>query len=118
MRIEMKREAEVAQRKGLTGRTIVAIIWFTIIGIFGFVLANWLFANEILSANFFHSQLFIPDTVDEIFIRIGVTLFIVFVFEFMAIMVFALTSPKARQKTGRARVEAQVPDPFDNYQIR
>jgi flagellar basal body-associated protein FliL len=115
MRLEMKRNAEVAQRKGLTVRTIVAVCWFALAAVIGYFLVNWMFENGIVTANFFYSQLFIPGTVDEIFIRTGLILFVVFILEFMAIMVFALTSSQARQKTGRARAEAQVHDPFDNY---
>lgn len=115
MRIEMKRQAEVAQRKGLTVRTIVAVGWLILGAALGFVLVNWLFSQEILTPGFFYKQLFIPGTVDEIYIRIGLSLVVVIFIEFLAIMVFALASPKARQKTGRARVEAQVHDPFENY---
>lgn len=115
MRIEMKRDAETAQRKGLTVRTILAICWLAFGGVLGFYLVNWLFENEVVTAGFFYKQLFIPGTVDEVYIRIGLSLVVVFALEFIAIMVFALASPKARQKTGRARAEAQVHDPFENY---
>ena len=115
MRIEKKREAETAQRKGLTARTIVAVCWLVLGAVFGFLLINWLFASEILTPGFFYKQLYVPGTVDEIYIRIGLSL-VVFVFiEFLAIMVFALTNPKAREKSGHASIEAQVHDPFDNY---
>lgn len=115
MRIEMKRQAETSQRKGLTVRTIVAVCWLVLGAALGFFLVNWLFAQEILTPGFFYKQLFIPVTVDEIYIRIGLSFVVVVFIEFLVIMVLALASPKARQRTGRARVEAQVHDPFENY---
>lgn len=115
MRIEMKRDAETAKRKGLANRTVFAVIALIVGFVLSYVVATYLFNNEILTYNFFYNQLFIPKTVSEDIIRFAVAFVMVFVLQFFAIIAYAIASPEARVRPGTPTAIAQDPDYYEVY---
>ena len=113
MRIDMKHDTELARRKGLTGRTIVATTWLIMGFVIAYFLTDWLFKSELISPNFFYSQLFIPETIDEGIIRVGLMAIIVVVMQFFMLIGFAVASPTARARPGTPTPFAKDPDPYE-----
>ena len=113
MRIDIKHDAELAKRKGLPGRTIVATVWLIMGFVIAYFLTNWLFESELISPNFFYNQLFIPRTVDEGIIRVGLMATIVVAMQFFMLIGFAVASPTARARPGTPTPFAKDPDPYD-----
>ncbi len=113
MRIDMKHDTELARRKGLTGRTIVATTWLIMGFAIAYFLTDWLFKSELISPNFFYDQLFIPRTIDEGIIRAGLMAIIVVAMQFFMLIGFAVASPTARARPGTPTPFAKDPDPYE-----
>ena len=113
MRLEAKREAEVAKRKGLAFRTIVAIIWLGICFILAYLFVGWLKENEYLQVGFFYNSLFIPRTISEDLVWLGFTFVLVIIMQFFLLLGYAFFSPEGRLRTGTPSVKARNPDPLD-----
>jgi hypothetical protein len=115
MRIDMKRDAETAKRKGLAGRTIFAVVALVVGFGLSYLITTYLFNNEILTDSFFYNQLFIPRTVSEGILRLGLAFVMVFVIQFFAIIAYAVASPEARVRPGTPTAIAQDPDYYEVY---
>jgi hypothetical protein len=112
MRLDLKRESEIQQRKGLAKRTVVASAWLVASLVVGFFLTGWLLNSGAIDTAFFYDELSIPETVSLQIIRLILILLVVIVMQFFLIIGFALVSPEARKKTGLPTAEAQSVDPF------
>ena len=115
MRIDMKKDAELAKRKGFAGRTVFAVTALIVGFALSYALTHYLFSNEIVSANFFYNQLFVPRTVSEEIIKFALAFVMVFVLQFFSIIAYALASPQARVRTGTPTAIAQDPDYYEAY---
>lgn len=113
MRLDAKRDRELARRKGLAKRTIVAAVWLAICFGLAFLIMNYLFDNDLLSYNFFYSRLFIPREVSETAILIGSMIVIVIVINFFVLLGFGLASPAGRRRPGTPSMYSSEPDPDD-----
>jgi hypothetical protein len=119
MRLERKKEAELAKRKGLAVRTILAVIWFGLCFVAAYFIVNWLFESETVTLSFFYYQLRIPTSVSEGFIRAGLMVFIVVLIQFFVLLGYAFASPIGRVRPGDATLRSQEPDPnADRYDYR
>jgi len=114
MRIEMKRDRELAKRKGNARRTLVAILWIALCFGAAYLITEWLFDQEIVNMNFFYSKFMIPRSVDEFFVRLGFMAVIVIVMQFFILIGFAFSSPIGRMRPGRASAYSREPDPNDH----
>ncbi len=115
MRIDMKRDAETAKRKGFAGRTIFAVVALIVGFALSYVVTTYLFNNEILTDSFFYNQLFVPRTVSEDVLRLAVAFVMVFVLQFFAIIAYAIASPEAKIRPGTPTAIAQDPDYYEAY---
>ena len=104
MRIDMKRDAEVAKRKGLAGRTIVAVVSLIVGFVIAYAVSLWLFSSELVTSNFFYKELSIPVTVSEGILQL-----------FISIIIIALASPSARERPGTPTAIAKDPDYYESY---
>lgn len=111
MRIERKRDAELAKRKGMTIKTIIALIWFGICFVAAYFLVNWLFDTDLITHNMFYNRLFIPRSVSKEAIDIGFMVLIVIVIQFFVVLGYAFASPTGRLRPGRATLHSRDPDP-------
>ncbi len=114
MRIEKKKEEELAQRKGLTKRTIVQIIWLGISFVLGYFLAKYLFDSGVLTPSFFYVQLFVPRSVPEWGLVAMSTVGIVILLQIMFVIGFIIASPEGRRRTGNPSLHSRRKDPFDD----
>lgn len=119
MRLERKRQAELAQRKGLAVRTIIAVIWFGLCFVAAYFIVNWLFESETVTLGFFYGRLHIPTSVSEGFIRAGLMVVIVLLIQFFVLLGYAFASPVGRIRPGDATLRSSEPDPnADQYDYR
>ena len=114
MRIEKKKEQELARRKGLTRRTVIQVIWLLISGVIGYFIVQALFGGGYLSMDFFRNDLAIPQAVPDIAIQGALVLLIVFVMQFFLILGYVVASPQGRARSGQPTAYSSNPDPLEN----
>ena len=121
MRIEMKREAELAKRKGLANRTMFALIGMGVTLALAYLVTTILFSLEVITPRFFYSELSVPPEVSEGVLQLAVVFLLFCVFQLIMMMGFAVISPEARARTGKPTIDVKEPDYFDqhyNYQAQ
>lgn len=114
MRIEKKKEQELAQRKGLTRRTVIQVIWLLLSGVIAYFIVQALFDGGYISMEFFRNELAIPQEVPDIAIEGGLVLLIVFVMQFFLIFGYVVASPQGRERSGKPSAYSSNPDPLEN----
>jgi ABC-type sugar transport system permease subunit len=114
MRIEHKRELELARRKGLTRRTILAVLWLAICFAAAYFVTEWLFENDIITYNGLYARLFIPRWVDQIFLQIGLMIVLVIIVQFFVLIGYGLLSFAGRRRPGEASLYSDDPDPGED----
>lgn len=116
MRLEKKKQSELAERKGLTSRTVIQVIWLGISAAIVYFLFDWLFETERLTYDFFYNDLTIPRSVPEVAIMGGLILIGVLIMQFFLILGYAFASPVGRQRPGDPTPYASTYDPLqDEY---
>lgn len=116
MRLEKKKQSELAERKGLTTRTIVQVIWLGISGVIAYFVLDWLFETEQLTYDYFYNNLLIPRDVPEVAILGALILFAVLVMQFFLILGYGFASPVGRERPGNPSPYSQTYDPMqDDY---
>lgn len=116
MRLERKRDAELARRKGLAIKTVIAVIWFGLCFVAAYFLVNWLVDSGILTINALYNRLHIPRSVGEEFIRAGLIVLIVFLIQFFILLGYAFASPLGRLRPGDPSLRSREVDPnADHY---
>jgi hypothetical protein len=121
MRIEMKKEAELANRKGLANRTMFALIGMGATLVLAYLVTKTLFSLEVITPGFFYSELSVPPEVSEGMLQLAVVFLFFCGFQIIMMMGFAVISPEARTRTGKPTVDIKDPDYFDqhyNYQAQ
>ncbi|UCG24764.1 MAG: hypothetical protein JSW55_01845 [Chloroflexota bacterium] len=119
MRLDAKRDRELARRRGLAKRTILAVIWLAICFALAFLIMSYLFDNDLLSYNFFYSRLFIPSEVSETALLIASMVVIVIIINFFVLLGYGLASPAGRRRPGTPSMHSGEPDPDDqNFDYR
>jgi hypothetical protein len=119
MRLQRKRDAELAKRRGLAIRTIIAVIWFILCFVAAYYIVNWLFDSGTVTLGFFYNRFFIPTSVSEGAVRAGLMVVIVILIQFFVLLGFAFASPLGRIRPGDATLRSPEPDPnADQYDYR
>jgi hypothetical protein len=113
MRLDKKREEEIAQRKGMTGRTIIASIWLLISIVLSYFLLSYLIAQDYLSLNIFY-QWGVPRAVPSWVFLILLILIVVGIMQFFLFIGFMLASPEGRRRSGTPSLYSRTKDPFDD----
>lgn len=125
MRLERKQDEEIAKRKGMSGRTLVAIIWLILSFGGAYLLARFIFESGILSPNLFRDA--ISDFGNmalkqawrrsdiPVWVGWGVMIFILYMLmQVVFFMGFAIASPEGRRKGGEPSMYSRNKDPFDD----
>ena len=116
MRLDKKRDSELAQRKGLTTRTLVQGSWLAICALIAYFALTWLFSSGQLSYNFFYTNLLIPRSIPQPAILGGLILLFVLVMQFFLVLGYAFASPQGRERTGNPSPYSSNYDPMqDDY---
>lgn len=114
MRLEKKNEERLAQRKGLTGKTIIQVIWLLTTGVLAYFFVNYLFSQGIVTTGMFYNQLLIPRSVPEIGLKLIMVLGLVIVMQIFFSLGYIIASPEGRRRTGDASMYSRNKDPFDD----
>ena len=114
MRLDAKREKELARRKGLALRTILAIIWLALCIALAFWFVSYLFDNELLNMSFFRNRLLIPFSISDTFIVIGLVVVLVVAINFVVLVIYGLFSPTGRRRPGTPSMYSADPEPDDH----
>jgi hypothetical protein len=115
MRIEKKNEEMLSRRKGLTGRTIIQVIWLLISFVVAYFLINYLFNEEIITYQRVYRELGLPNSVPEGAVLFGMMFLVVFVMQFFLILGFMFGNPEGRRKLGTPSMKSRNKDPFDDH---
>lgn len=113
MRLDLQRQAAAAKRRGQTGRTILAVIWFILSFVIAYYLTGWLNENDIVTTGFLYNQFGISRTVDPLIVRGAFMVVIVIVMQFFTLLGYAFTSRAGRTRPGDASLYSRNPDPVD-----
>ncbi len=113
MRLDKKREEEVAQRQGMTGRTIVGFIWLLISLAASYFLVNYLIAQDYLNLSMFY-DMGVPRQVPEEVFLVAIILVLVGIMQFFLAFGYMIASPEGRRRTGDPTLYSRSKDPYDN----
>ena len=112
MRIEKQKDAELAERKGLTGKTIIQFFSWLISAVIAYFIATYLFDSNILNYSRLRATFsFIPFYIKDWIFLAGTMFIIVVIIQFFVSIGFALGSPEGRRKTGKPSMHSRVKDP-------
>lgn len=114
MRLEKKRDEELARRKGMTGKTVIQVIWLLISFVVAYFLSTYLFEQEVLTYNMFYTQLAIPRNVPREVVLGGLMLLMVIVMQILLILGFVIASPEGWRRTGEGSLHSRTKEPFDD----
>lgn len=112
MRLEKKKDEEIAARKGMTGKTIVAFIWLAISAVAAYFLVQYIFDTDALRYSTFYNM-GLPKQVPNWAIMAAMVLLVVAVMQSVLIFGFMLASPEGRRRTGDASLYSHSNDPYD-----
>lgn len=116
MRLEKKRDSELAQRKGMAIKTIVQVLWFGISAVAAYFVLNWLFTTGELSYDFFYNELAVPRSVPELGILAALIFIAVMIMQFFLVLGYVIASPQGRERTGNPSPYSTTYDPMqDDY---
>lgn len=114
MRLDAKRDRELAKRRGFALRTVLAVIWLGICFVGAYYLVEYLFASELLTFGFFRGQLRIPFEISDTAIVIGLMVVIVVAINFIVLVIYGLFSPAGRRRPGTPSMYSADPDLDDH----
>ena len=117
MRLEKKKDEEIAARKGMTGRTIIAFIWLAISGTLAYFLIEYLISENIFSLNTFY-QMGVPRAVPDWVLMGVMILIIVMLMQTFLLFGFMVASPEGRRRTGDPSLYSHSKDPLDDHSGR
>lgn len=118
MKLEKKKDAEIARRQGMTKQTIIQIVWFTISAIISYFLLTFLLNSDEISFSYgmIYGALGISrNTIPEGAILAILILIMVFFFQIFLWLGFMFASEEGRRQTGRASLHSQNYDPNDYH---
>ena len=114
MRLEKKKQEELKRREGLTGRTIAMIIWLIISFGLAYFLVEFMFNEQYLTESLYYEQLFIPESVPTLGLKILTMFLIVVAMQIIFYLGFFFASPEGRRRTGDPTLYSRNKDPFDD----
>lgn len=114
MKLEKKRDEEIAARKGMTGKTIVGFIWLAISAVLAYFLVTYLIDEKYISVRMFY-EAGIPRYVPSWVFIGAIMIFIVLLMQFFLVMGFMIASPEGRRRTGEPSLHSHTKEPFDDF---
>ena len=116
MRLEKKQDEEIARRRGMTGTTVIQVVWFIISGVISYFLITFMLNSE--EINFSYAMIYnttgLPRSVPEEAVLAILIFIFIFIFQILLWLGFAIASPEGRRKTGEPTLYSRNKDPFDS----
>ncbi len=114
MRLEKKKREQLSKRKGLSGRTLIFLIWLVISFAIAYFLVEYLFDTGYLSEGFYYTDLALPRDWPIEALKFATMFFIVVLMQIVLTLGFMLGSPEGRRRTGDPTLKSRNKDPFDD----
>ncbi len=114
MRLEKKRQEQLNKRKGLTGRTLIMVVWLGISFAVAYFLTEYMFSAGYLTEKIYYVDLKIPRDVPLAGAKFGTMFLMVIVMQIVFSFGFMLASPEGRRRTGDPTMHSRNKDPFDD----
>lgn len=114
MRIDMKRQAEMDKRQGMTKRTVLTVVALLIGFVLAYLLTASLFSRGIINEELVYDQLSLPGELSMGVVRLIVAGLTTFFMWLIILLGFAIASPSARQRSGRPSATSPDPDLYDS----
>ena len=114
MRLEKREKEQLEERKGLTVKTVIQLIWLAISFGIAYLLVNSLVEAGVFSYAELYAQLSIPDSIPQWAIQGALMLVMVILMQFILLLAFAFASPEGRRRTGDPSLYSRRKDPFDD----
>lgn len=114
MRLDKKREEELARRKGSARKTMIQSVWLLITIVAAYFITTYLFAQGILTYDMLYIGLGLPRSIPEWALLAGTVLLIVIVMQVFLMFGFIFANPEGRRKLGDPTLTSRYKDPFDD----
>jgi hypothetical protein len=114
MKIEKRREQELAKRQGNARRTVIQGIWLLIALAFSYFMLTYLNNEKIFTTGMIRNAFNIPRTIPEWAVLGGMMIVLTLIIQFFLSAGYLLASPQGRRKPGRGDMYSSNPDPFDD----
>lgn len=115
MRIEKRREQELAKRQGNWKRTIVQGTWLIISFIIAYYLVTYMDEQRIITTGMVRNAFQLSSSVPQWAVLGGMMLVIVVIFQFVMAMGYFIASPQGRRKAGKGDMYSENRDPFERH---
>ncbi len=115
MKIQQKKERELAQREGSAKTTLIQGTWLLISFIIAYFLFSYLDSSGTLTVRAIRSALFIPGSIPDWGILAGAMLIFVIISQIALALGFFLASPSGRRKAGHGDLYSRHNDMNDNF---
>jgi vacuolar-type H+-ATPase subunit I/STV1 len=112
MRLEQKKDEELARRKGSTGRTIIQFIWLIISFAIAYFAVDYAIDAGYISYNMFYN-VGIPREVPPIVIMLVLMLAIVVAMQLIMFIGYMIANPEGRRRTGNPSMKSGDQNPYD-----
>ena len=112
MRLEKKKDEEIAARQGMTGKTIIAFIWLAITAVAAYFLVTYMIDTNVLKYSTFYSM-GLPRQVPEWVIMAALVLAVVAFMQTFLMFGFIFASPEGRRRTGDASLYSHSKNPYE-----
>jgi putative flippase GtrA len=99
MRLEKKKDDEIAARQGMTGRTIITVIWLGISALAAYFLVQYIFDTNVLRYSTFYNM-GLPSSVPKWVIMTFLVIIVVAIMQTFLMFGFMIASPEGRRRTG------------------
>ena len=114
MRLEKQEQEQLAERKGLTVRTIIQLIWLLISFGIAYILLNSLVAAGAFTYSQIYQALALPHAVPQWVLQGTLMLLLVIAMQFVFFLAYAWVSPAGRRRPGEPSLYSRRKDPFDD----
>ncbi|MGH2537992.1 MAG: hypothetical protein ACRDHL_11405 [Candidatus Promineifilaceae bacterium] len=118
MRLERMRDMEIERRRGMTAKTLLALLWLGLCYAAAYFATIWLIDNGLLSVSSLYSRLLIPRDIDHELVIAGFVTALVMLMQFFVLVGYAFASPLGRMRPGRPSLRSPKPDIEDRYFYR
>ena len=114
MRLEQAQEERLTKRKGLTGRTIMQMIWLGITGVAAYFLTTLVFARNGNLYDIIYSQFSIPRMVPTAVLFWAIVILIVLLMQLVFVLGFLMASSEGWRRPGKPSLYSRNREPFDD----
>jgi ABC-type uncharacterized transport system fused permease/ATPase subunit len=115
MKIQKKKEREMAERQGSTKTTLIFGSWLVLSMLIAYFFFSYLDSSGTLTMRTLRSQMQLPPSIPEWAVMVGAILVFTMASQIALSLGFFLANPSARRKVGKGDLRSRHHDLRDNY---